>query len=111
MAVILIVEDDAEIAGLMQMTLEIAGYATLISSDGRQAMERIHEGGFDLALLDVMLPHISGYELLDKLRSMGIPAIFVTAKTTVPDRVQGLRQGAEDYITKPFEPIELLARV
>lgn len=111
MFTILVAEDDPQIAGLVQMTLEIAGHQVIVSNDGCCALEQIQGGGFDLALLDIMLPNVSGYELLGALRERSIPGIFVTAKTEVKDRVQGLRLGAEDYIVKPFEPIELLARV
>jgi DNA-binding response OmpR family regulator len=108
---VLLAEDDPQIAGLISMTLEIAGYRCIWKSSGDDALEQIQKGGFELALLDVMLPGIDGYGLLAELKQRNVPAIFVTARGEVQDRVAGLRMGAEDYIVKPFEPIELLARV
>lgn len=108
---VLLAEDDPQIAGLISMTLEIAGYRCIWKTNGTEALEQIREGGFELALLDVMLPGIDGYGLLTELKRKDVPAIFVTARTEVQDRVAGLRMGAQDYIVKPFEPLELLARV
>lgn len=108
---ILIVEDDDSISLLLNETLSIAGYGCHICADGKTAMDTIKEGTFDLALLDIMLPEIDGYELLAKLNEKHIPVIFVTALQNVADIVKGLRAGAEDYITKPFKPLELLARI
>lgn len=108
---VLLAEDDPQIAGLISMTLEIAGYQCIWKRNGTEALDQIHEGGFELALLDVMLPGIDGYGLLNELKRKNVPAIFVTARAEVQDRVAGLRMGAEDYIVKPFEPLELLARV
>ena len=108
---VLLAEDDPQIAGLIVMTLEIAGYRCIWKASGTEALKQIHEGGFELALLDVMLPGIDGYGLLTELKRKNVPAIFVTARSELKDRVVGLRMGAEDYILKPFEPLELLARV
>lgn len=108
---ILIVEDERPIAQLLRMSLEDAGYRCLCAYDGNEGATLAEKGGFDLALLDIMLPGSDGYELLDFLRSMEIPVIFITARASTEDKVKGLRLGAEDYITKPFEIVELLARV
>lgn len=82
-----------------------------MAGDGRTAADLIEENDYDLALLDIMLPGLDGYELLDYLRPQGVPVIFITAKGTVKERVEGLRRGADDYIVKPFVVEELLARV
>lgn len=111
MAHILIVEDEAHIAQMIEATLSLGGYTSEICSDGEKAVERIFAGGFDLVLLDVMLPEISGFELMEYLAPTGTPVIFLTAKGALADRVRGLRLGADDYIVKPFEPMELIARV
>lgn len=108
---ILIVEDERPIADLIELTLIGAGYACEQANDGETAADLIAERDYELAILDIMLPKIDGYELLGYLRSVGTPVIFVTAKTTLHDRVQGLNLGADDYLTKPFEPLELVARV
>ena len=93
------------------MSLTRAGYDCTVAEDGCTAADRIEERSFDLALLDIMLPGLDGYELLDYLRPLGVPVIFITAKGAVRDRVEGLRRGADDYIVKPFVIEELLARV
>ncbi|PZE19695.1 response regulator transcription factor [Paenibacillus xerothermodurans] len=108
---ILLAEDDLSIAKLMEMTLSATGYNCKIASDGNLAMRYSEEGNYDLALLDIMLPEMDGYQLLEVFKRKDIPVIFVTAKISVLDKVQGLRLGAEDYITKPFDILELLARV
>lgn len=108
---ILIVEDEAPISNLMKMSLRKAGYFCDCAYDGEEAAEKIGEKMYDLILLDVMLPKIDGFELMEYIRPLEIPVIFITAKNSVTDRVKGLRMGAEDYIVKPFEVIELLARV
>ena len=108
---ILIAEDEPPIADLIRLTLESAGYPCAIARDGAEAADLIERQDFLLAVLDIMLPEINGYELLGYLQSTGTPALFVTAKTAVAYRVRGLRFGAEDYILKPFAPAELLARV
>lgn len=108
---ILIAEDERPIADLIELTLTGAGYTCEQANDGETAAELIAERDYELAILDIMLPKVDGYELLGYLRSVGTPVIFVTAKTTLNDRVRGLRLGADDYLTKPFEPLELVARV
>ena len=111
MTKILIVEDEKPISKLIEMSLTSAGYACTCVYDGMTAADLLEEHRYDLVLLDIMLPGASGYELMDYIRPMDIPVIFLTAKTSVADRVKGLRLGADDYLGKPFEIIELLARV
>ncbi len=108
---ILIVEDEKPIAQLIDMSLSRAGYQCEQVHDGLAAADRLEQVGYDLVLLDIMLPGLDGYELLEYLRPMGTPVIFITAKGTLGDRVRGLRLGADDYIVKPFEVAELVARV
>ena len=108
---ILAVEDSPAILNLIRMSLEDAGYLCVCAEDGVQAADLLEERQFDLVLLDVMLPGIDGFELMYYTRPLGIPVIFPPAKTDVHDKVKGLRLGAEDYLTKPFEILELLARV
>ena len=108
---ILIVEDERPISNLIDMSLRGAGYACTCAYDGTAAADLLEEERFDLVLLDIMLPGANGYELMEFIRPMGIPVIFLTAKTSVMDKVRGLRMGADDYLAKPFEIIELLARV
>ena len=111
MTKVLIAEDDVSIARLIEMTLQRAGYLCTVAHDGRAAADLAEEHDFDIALLDIMMPELSGYELLQYLRPQGVPVIFITAKASLKDRVEGLRLGADDYIVKPFEPEELLARM
>lgn len=108
---ILIVEDEAPIAELMAMSLQSAGYRCRWAADGEQGADLAAGGGYDLALVDVMLPHTDGFALLEYFRTLDLPVIFVTARAAVADRVKGLKLGAEDYIVKPFHVAELLARV
>ena len=108
---ILIVEDEITISRLIAVSLRRAGYDCTVANDGSTAADLIAEHDFDLALLDIMLPGPDGYELLDYLRPLGVPVIFITAKGATKDRVRGLQLGADDYIVKPFEIEELLARV
>lgn len=108
---ILIVEDEEPISNLIRMNLTKAGYQCKCAFDGKEAADLMAEGNFDLVLLDIMLPYIDGYELMEYAKSMDIPVIFITAMGTVENRVKGLKKGADDYITKPFEIVELLARV
>lgn len=108
---ILIVEDEKPISDLIKMSLFGEGYNCTCAYDGQEASDMIENDAFDLVLLDIMLPKIDGYELLEYIKSYQIPVIFITAKTDVNDKVRGLKAGAEDYISKPFEIIELLARV
>lgn len=108
---ILVVDDEEAIANLIRVTLEQAGYYCKCAYDGEAAADKIEKGNFDLILLDVMLPKIDGFELMEYIRQFQIPVIFLTAKSDVKDRVKGLRLGAEDYIVKPFDNAELIARV
>lgn len=108
---ILIVEDEKPISELLRLSLTKTGYHCTCALDGVEAANRIEKENYDLILLDVMLPGISGFELMDYIREMGTPVIFITAKNAVSDRVKGLRMGAEDYIIKPFDILELQARV
>ena len=108
---ILIFEDEKPIANLIDWNLTSCGYACQKAYDGLTAADLILENTYDLVLLDIMLPGIDGYSLLEQIKPTGTPVIFLTAKGSVADRVQGLRAGADDYLTKPFEVVELLARV
>lgn len=108
---ILVVDDEYPIANLIKDTLENSGYNCKCVYDGDSAATEIENGIYDLAILDVMLPKINGFELIEYVRQYDVPVIFLTAKTDVSDRVKGLRLGAEDYIIKPFAVTELVARV
>lgn len=108
---ILIVEDEKPIADLIRMSLSGAGYRCQCLYDGMTACDAIEHETYDLILLDVMLPGLDGFSLMEYIRPREIPVIFLTARTAVSDRVKGLRLGADDYLIKPFEIIELLARV
>ena len=110
MANILIVDDEAAIADLIQLTLTQAGHKCETAMSGNEAADKLEKEQYDLVLLDVMLPQISGFELMEYLAPTGTPVIFLTAKGALADRVRGLRLGADDYIVKPFEPMELIAR-
>ena len=108
---ILIAEDGPPIANLIRAALDGPDYRCAWAADGLSACDRLEREPFDLVLLDIMLPGADGYEVLNYCRTLEVPVIFLTAKGTLEDRVRGLRLGAEDYITKPFELMELLARV
>ncbi|HBN57380.1 MAG TPA: DNA-binding response regulator [Lachnospiraceae bacterium] len=108
---ILIAEDEEPIAKLISMNLKKAGYGCTCAYDGEEAANLMEEEHYDLLLLDIMLPKISGYELMEYAKTLGLPVIFITAMGTTDNKVTGLRMGAEDYICKPFEIVELLARV
>ena len=108
---ILVVEDEPSIAEMVRLCLSKNGYLCEAVNDGMTASRRVEEKRYDLILLDIMLPDIDGYDLIEYIRQYDIPVIFVTARTSVSDRVKGLRLGAEDYISKPFDLEELLARV
>lgn len=108
---ILAVDDEKPIVELLKLTLNRSGYQCIGAYDGLQAADLIEKETFDLILLDIMLPGIDGFELMDYIRSTGVPVIFLTAKNAVADRVKGLRMGAEDYMVKPFDILELQARV
>lgn len=108
---ILIVEDDANIAKLIEATVAIGGYQGVVCDNGAEAFRRMETENFDLVLLDVMLPDMSGFEIMRNRTNTDTPVIFITAKQELTDKVRGLRLGAEDYIVKPFEAMELLARI
>lgn len=108
---VLIVEDEKPISDLIRMSLTKEGFHCACAYDGGEAADLLEKNAYDLILLDVMLPEVDGFELMEYIRPMEIPVIFLTAKSSVQDRVKGLRLGAEDYIVKPFDTIELLARI
>lgn len=108
---ILVVEDETPISNLIRLSLTKEGYRCTCAFDGAEAANYLEKNQYDLIVLDVMLPEISGFELMDYIRPLEIPVIFLTAKGDIQDRVKGLKLGAEDYIVKPFEVIELLARI
>ncbi|AMV09849.1 PhoB family transcriptional regulator [Geobacillus thermoleovorans] len=110
---ILIIEDEAQIAKVLKIELEYEGYTATIRHDGKSGLKTALTEKFDLILLDIMLPELSGIEVLRRLRKAGnyTPVILLTARNTTLDKVMGLDQGANDYVTKPFEMEELLARV
>ena len=108
---ILVVEDEHSISNLLKVNLTRAGSACDCAYDGLAAVDMLDKKPYDLVLLDIMLPGADGYEIMDYIAPLEIPVIFLTAKASVADRVKGLRMGADDYLTKPFEIIELLARV
>ncbi|MED1172710.1 two-component system response regulator YkoG [Bacillus inaquosorum] len=110
---ILIVEDEEKIARVLQLELEYEGYSVTIKQNGTEGLNAAAEGGYSLVLLDVMLPGLSGLEVLRRLRKTDqqTPVILLTARDSIPDKVTGLDIGANDYVTKPFEIEELLARI
>lgn len=112
MSRILIAEDDGKIAQLEQDYLESNGYETEIVADGAMVIPQLKKGGYDLLLLDIMLPNCSGYDICRTIREeIDIPILMVTARTEGIDVIRGLGLGADDYITKPFDPSQLVARV
>ena len=108
---ILIVEDEKPISDLLKLGLSKAGYHCTCVYDGLTAADRLEKEIYDLILLDVMLPGMDGFELMEYVREIGTPVVFLTAKSSVNDKVKGLKLGAEDYIVKPFEMLEVLARI
>lgn len=109
---ILVVEDDADISMIEQAYLESAGFEVKVIADGLEAVRAIESESFDMILLDLMLPGKSGYEICREIRNkIDIPILMVTARTESLDKVRGLGCGADDYIAKPFDPAELVARV
>ena len=110
---ILIVEDETALAEAVEHILRKAGHSADRVADGQSALVYIRVGTYDLILLDIMLPKLDGLSVLRQMRSEGVqtPVLMLTARTTVPDKVAGLNAGADDYLTKPFDPEELLARV
>ncbi len=107
----MIIEDEEPISELIKLNLSTVGYETLTASDGEDGLNHIKNGNVDLVILDIMLPKKDGYQLLPFIIQRNIPVILVTAKDGLGDRVKGLNMGADDYIVKPFEGLELLARV
>jgi len=108
---ILVVEDEKAINDLIEMNLTEAGYECTCCYGGMEAANILETERFDLILLDIMLPEVSGYELMEYIKPLDMPVIFITAKGSVEDKVKGLKLGADDYLVKPFEIVELLARV
>jgi two-component system OmpR family response regulator len=109
---ILIIEDDESIGELLRDYLEINGFFVYICTDGKDGLKRINDEEFDLLILDIMLPGMDGFEILKRIRDeKDIPVLVVSAKKEEYDKIHGLRLGADDYITKPFSPGELVARV
>ncbi len=108
---ILIVEDEKAISNLIRLSLKNVGYTCDVAYDGNSALDKIDETVYDLILLDIMLPEVDGFELMEYIKPLGVPVIFLTAMDALQDRVKGLKMGAEDYIVKPFEVAELIARV
>lgn len=109
MADILVVEDEEAINELIRRNLSLVGHTCYLAIDGEMALEMIKNKSFDLIVLDIMLPKLDGFEVLEQVQ--GIPTILLTARRSVEDRIKGLVMGADDYLTKPFEMLELLARV
>jgi len=108
---VLIIEDDEAISNLIRINLSMAGYESRQVFDGLEAFDLLKEESFDLMLMDIMLPGMDGFELMKRTKDLNIPVIFLTAKNGLADKVNGLKSGAEDYIVKPFETVELLARI
>ena len=108
---ILVVDDEKPICDLIDLNLSASGYQCRTVQDGLEALNIIESEPFDLILLDIMLPGADGYDIMEYIRPMGIPVIFITAKHEVRDRVKGLKLGADDYQVKPFDVVELVARV
>ena len=108
---ILVVEDEVSIANLLKLTLSKEGYTVKIAEDGLVATNIIDKEQFDLILLDIMIPKIDGFELIPYIKEKEIPVIFTTAISDINSKLKGFNLGADDYITKPFEIKELLARV
>jgi DNA-binding response OmpR family regulator len=108
---ILVVEDEKPISDLIRLNLRKEGYECTAVYNGLDAIDIVDTEHFDLVLLDVMLPGADGFEVMDYIKPLSIPVIFITARATIDDRLHGLTSGAEDYMIKPFDPLELIARV
>ena len=108
---ILIVDDEKPICDLIDMNLSAAGYSCVAVQDGLAAIDEVEKNTFDLVLLDIMLPGANGYDVMEYIKPFKVPVIFISAKHEVKDRVKGLKLGADDYLIKPFDVTELLARV
>jgi two-component system, OmpR family, response regulator len=112
MNTILVVDDDAHIRKLIRLYLENSNYEVIEASDGQEALDILGKHSLDLAIVDVMMPKIDGYELTEDIRSfLDIPILMVTAKGESQDKVKGFRAGTDDYLVKPFDPVELILRV
>lgn len=111
MATVLVVEDERDIRDLLRRYLERAGHSVLTAATGAEGLAHIERGAPDLALLDLGLPDIDGLDLLARAHALGISVIALTARSTVEDRIRGLEHGADDYVTKPFSPQEVVLRV
>lgn len=109
MASILIVDDEFMINDMIKRNLSLVGHQCDQAYDGKEALDKVSKNSYDLILLDVMLPYLSGFELIEKIKE--VPIIFLTAKGNIEDKIHGLTSGAEDYIVKPFEMLELIARI
>jgi len=110
---LLLVEDEPQMRELLANNLRFEGFSVETAEDGAEALERLRKGGFDLLVLDLMLPKVDGFQVLNQLRQSGngLPVLMLTARGAERDRVQGLGAGADDYMTKPFSTLELVARV
>jgi two-component system OmpR family response regulator len=110
---VLIVEDEPTIADFVEKGLTEAGFAVDTAADGERGLELARQGGYDVAIIDVMLPKLDGLSLIDRMRARGVrtPVLILSARRTVDDRVRGLQAGGDDYLTKPFAFAELIARV
>jgi two-component system, OmpR family, alkaline phosphatase synthesis response regulator PhoP len=110
---ILLVDDEENIREVVKLNLELDGYEVVTAADGKKALQRFHEEHFDLLILDVMLPEVDGFAIAEQVRltNLDVPIIMLTAKDAPQDRVTGLRRGADDYLTKPFNLEELLLRI
>ncbi|MBT3648864.1 MAG: response regulator transcription factor [Flavobacteriales bacterium] len=110
---ILLVEDEERLLEVVKLNLELEGYDVVPAMNGKEAMDRFHEGPFDLILLDVMLPHMDGFSVCRSIRleNRKVPILFLTAKNSAQDRVMGLKIGGDDYLVKPFDLEELLLRI
>ena len=110
---ILLVEDEESLREAIKLNLELEGYEVVTTGNGKDALKLYHEQHFDLLLLDVMLPEVDGFQICEQVRltNMKVPIIFLTAKDQAQDRIQGLKRGGDDYLTKPFVFEELLLRV
>jgi DNA-binding response OmpR family regulator len=110
---ILVVEDDRALRGVLERGLTEEGHALEVVADGPAGLERLREGRFDVCVLDVLLPGLDGFAVVERARAAGVhtPILILTARDAVPDRVEGLKRGADDYLTKPFAFAELVARL
>ena len=110
-ATVLVVEDERDIRELLRRYLERAGHSVLTSGTGAEALLLLVDSAPDLLLLDLGLPDIDGFEVLQRATELAIPVIALTARSSVEDRIRGLQRGADDYVTKPFSPQEVVLRV